>query len=189
MGGLDQEQLTAEEKEEKLIKSLNANNPQAPHNFTQFSYKERCMKKDETVEHMVTHFALDGDILLKDCDEARDQDEFWENKKTVEQAKLDTINVAIKEEFGKDPLEGDEKAQKKSLRNQFNFQERSAQTFNLPLREKGMKTDPPQCSVFSLETTQWQIFDAYMTAWEDIQRAELEEQMKTKSKDKKAPQP
>lgn len=37
---------------------------------------------------------------------------------------------------------------------------------------------------FSLETTQWQIFDAYMQAWEDIQRAEIEEANKAK-KDKK----
>jgi hypothetical protein len=39
------------------------------------------------------------------------------------------------------------------------------------LREKGMKTDPPFISTFSLETTQWMIFDSYMQAWEDIQRA------------------
>lgn len=47
------------------------------------------------------------------------------------------MNIAIKEEFGKDPrkkfkfqiqiiVEGNDKAQKKSLRNQFNFQERSS---------------------------------------------------------------
>ena len=105
------------------------------------------------------------------------------------------MNIAIKEEFGKDPrkkfkfqiqiiVEGNDKAQKKSLRNQFNFQERSSLTFNLPLREYGMKTDPPKISTFSLETTQWQIFDAYMSDYEEIQRNELEEQMKNK-KDKK----
>jgi hypothetical protein len=55
------------------------------------------------------------------------------------------------------------------------------------LREKGIKTDPPQCSSFSLETTQWQIFDAYMGAYEELQRQELEEQMKNK-KDKKPAQ-
>jgi hypothetical protein len=34
-----------------------------------------------------------------------------------------------------------------------------------------MKTDPPTMMVFSLETTQWMIFDSYMQAWEDLQRA------------------
>jgi dynein intermediate chain 1 len=52
------------------------------------------------------------------------------------------------------------------------------------LKERGIKTDPPIQTNFSLETTQWQIFDAYMATYEEIQRAELEEQMKNK-KDKR----
>jgi hypothetical protein len=52
------------------------------------------------------------------------------------------------------------------------------------LKERGIKTDPPIQTNFSLETTQWQIFDAYMNAYEEIQRAEIEEQMKNR-KDKK----
>jgi len=50
-----------------------------------------------------------------------------------------------------------------------------------------MKTDPPVMSNFSLETTQWMVFDQYMQAYEDVQRQELEEQMKNK-KDKQKPQ-
>lgn len=64
----------------------------------------------------------------------------------------------------------DEATKKKSLRNQFFYQERTSQTFNLPLREKGIKTDPPKTSTFSVETTQWMIFDSYMRTYEDIQR-------------------
>jgi hypothetical protein len=33
-----------------------------------------------------------------------------------------------------------------------------------------MKTDPPITSNFSLETTQWMIFDSYLQAHEDEQR-------------------
>lgn len=47
-----------------------------------------------------------------------------------------------------------------------------------------MKTNPPVCSTFSMETTQWMIFDKYMQAYEDMQRQELEENQKSK-KDKK----
>lgn len=72
----------------------------------------------------------------------------------------------------------DEATKKKSLRNQFFYQERTSQTFNLPLREKGIKTDPPKTSTFSVETTQWMIFDAYMKTYEDIQRQDLEEAAK-----------
>ena len=52
---------------------------------------------------MVIHFSFDGDIILKDSDEAHDQEEYLDNKKRNNQALLDKINVAIKEEFGKDP--------------------------------------------------------------------------------------
>ena len=112
--------------------------------MTKFSYKDRVFKTDDMVEQMVFHFQFDGDIILKDSDEAHDQEEFWDNKKRTNQGLLDKINVALKEEFGKDPckliknyvdfcccrfennlnfyiVEGNEKAQKKSLRNQFNF--------------------------------------------------------------------
>ena len=47
---------------------------------------------------------------MKDSDEARDQEEFWDNKKRTNQGLLDKINTAIKEEYGKDPLEGQERA-------------------------------------------------------------------------------
>lgn len=71
-GGIDQEQLTNEEKEEQIIKTLNSNNPQAPHNVCQFSFKERLFKVDDQVDHLVFHVNLDGSILLKDSDDARD---------------------------------------------------------------------------------------------------------------------
>lgn len=101
--GLDQEQLTTEEKEAQILKTLNANNPQAPHNLTKFSYKERLFKTDDFVEQIVFHFSFDGDILLKDSEEHADQEEFRENKEKTNKGLLDKINVAIKEEFGKDP--------------------------------------------------------------------------------------
>lgn len=59
---------------------------------------------------------------------------------------------------------------------------------NLPLREKGYKTNPPVVSTFSVETTQWMIFDAYMNKYEDNLRQEMEEAAKSKGKDKKAQQ-
>lgn len=79
--GIDQEQLTQEELNEKLTKTLNTNNPNAPHNLTKFSYKDRFFKTDYMVDQMIFHFAFDGDLIQKDSDEARDQEEFWDNKK------------------------------------------------------------------------------------------------------------
>lgn len=101
--------------------------------------------------------------MLKDSDEAMDQETFWDDKKRNDKLLLEKVNKVLVEELETEgPTEGDEHAIKKSLRNQFNFQERSSQTFNLPMRHKGIKTDPPVMSNFSLETTQWMIFDQYM---------------------------
>jgi dynein intermediate chain 1, axonemal len=48
---------------------------------TKFSFKDRAFKTDDIVEQMTIHFALDGDLLQKDSEEARDQDDFWDQKK------------------------------------------------------------------------------------------------------------
>jgi len=101
----------------------------------------------------VFHYSCDGDILVLESDEARDQDEYLDNKRSRDKHLLDKMNAAVVKEFGGDENDKDEAAKKKSLRNQFFYQERTSQTFNLPIREKGIKTDPPRTSTFSVETT------------------------------------
>lgn len=124
---------------------------------------------------------------MKDSDDARDQEDYWDNKKRMNEALLNKMNAALMEDpaYNQNNMEKkDVQAEKKSLRNQFNFQERSSQTFNLPQRNRGIKTDPPICTTFSQETTHWMIFDSYLQNYEDIQRQELEDQIKNR-KDKK----
>jgi hypothetical protein len=68
---------------------------------------------------------MDGCILLKESDDAVDQEDEWDNKRKMNAALLDKMDAATKAEFGDDPLDNnsdkDNTAQKKSLRNQFNF--------------------------------------------------------------------
>lgn len=71
--------------------------------MTKFSYKDRLFKTDDLVDQIVYHYQNDGDIILKDSDEARDQEEYHDNKKKHNQHLLDKINTAIKQEYGKDP--------------------------------------------------------------------------------------
>jgi hypothetical protein len=87
----------------------------------QFSFKDRVFKVDDQVDHLVFHVQVDGDIILKDSDAGRDQEDYWDNKTKMNKKILAQMNSAIIEEYGKDPLEGDTKAQMKSIRNQFNF--------------------------------------------------------------------
>jgi dynein intermediate chain 1 len=69
----EQEQLTNEQKEELVYKSLTSNNPQAPHNLVQFSYKDRVFKTDQYVDHMVFHVNMDGNIIQEESLEYEDQ--------------------------------------------------------------------------------------------------------------------
>ena len=49
-----------------IFKVLNSNNPQAPHNLTKFSFKDRCFKTEDIVDQLVFHYSVDGNILLQD---------------------------------------------------------------------------------------------------------------------------
>lgn len=95
----DQEDLTPEQKEAMIYKKLTSNNPQAPQNITKFSYKDRYFKVDDTVDQIVWHYSCDGDILMNDAEEARDQDDYLEHKRQRDKQLLDQMNSAINKEF------------------------------------------------------------------------------------------
>jgi len=61
-----------------------------------------------------------------ESEEARDQDDYLENKKQSDKYLLDKMNASIVKEFGADENDKDEAAKKKSLRNQFFYQERTS---------------------------------------------------------------
>merc|ERR1712151_341040 len=158
--GEDQLMLSPEELDKEVPpRILYPNNPRAPHNITQFSFKDKLFKKDDHVDQCVFHFVMDGTILLKDSPEAEDQIEI-QDKKEQEQIQRDK-EEAIDEDF--DPPEDEkENPSKNPLRNQFNFSERAAQTKNSVLRERGWTTEPPPTTGFCGTTTQWEIYDQYI---------------------------
>jgi hypothetical protein len=98
----DQEDLTQEQRDETVYKKLTSNNPQAPSNITKFSYKDRFFKVDDAVDQIVWHYQCDGDILVAESEEARDQDDYLENKKQRDKSLLDQMNSSIVKEFGQD---------------------------------------------------------------------------------------
>ena len=76
----------------------------------------------------------------------------------------------IVEEHGKAEDENDPFENRK---NQFNYSERAAQTFNNPLRERCVSTKPPKVINFSGCVTQWEIYDRYMGDVMQIAEQEL----------------
>ncbi|CAK8676508.1 dynein intermediate chain 2, ciliary-like [Clavelina lepadiformis] len=178
----DQLDLTETELKEEFTRILTANNPHAPQNIVRFNFKERSYKQTSHVEQIAIHFALDGNMLHKDSDEARRQ----RAKAGMGEARSEIALSEAGEEEAGDGEEGEKEEaaeapppKKESLRNQFNFSERASQTFNNPYRERGTATEPPPRANFSSTANQWEIYDAY---YEDLQKQE-----KAKDKTKQVP--
>ncbi|XP_033750678.1 dynein intermediate chain 2, ciliary-like isoform X4 [Pecten maximus] len=174
----DQLDLSENQLKEEFTRILTANNPHAPQNIVRYSFKERQYKQISSVDQLAIHFALDGNMLHKDSDEARRQ-----------MAKLGMPDAVQSEHAGSEggegagagAAEGDEAKEEgkdegrddaatpapaaaaggKKLTNQFNYSERASQTYNNPYRERGTATEPPPRATFAGSVTQWEIFDAY----------------------------
>lgn len=103
MPGNDQEELTPDERDEVHFKVLTSHNPQAAHNLTKFSWKDRCFKTEDFVDQLVFHYTVEGSILLKESDEAAYQEEYKDAKKKQDNMLLEKINRSIKAAGGKLP--------------------------------------------------------------------------------------
>ena len=139
--------LTDAELSEEIAKMLTANNPCAPDNVARFNMKERCYKFEPMVEQLVVHYGSDGWLLHKSSEEARKQTETDKAEAEASARFQAELDRALKEkEAGLDVEPPDDSRQ---LRNQFNFGDRAAQTFNYPLRDRATMTEPPPTATIS----------------------------------------
>ncbi|XP_030114067.4 dynein axonemal intermediate chain 1 isoform X2 [Taeniopygia guttata] len=69
----DQLDLTENELEKEVIRTLTANNPHIPQNIVRFSFKERAYKLVDNMDQTAIHFTLNGYLIHKDSDEGRRQ--------------------------------------------------------------------------------------------------------------------
>lgn len=176
----DQLELTEAELKEEFTRILTANNPHAPSNIVRYSFKEKCYKPTSSVDQLAIHFALDGNMLHKDSDEARrqrarqgleaehDAGEAGEEEDKENKA-VEAVEEKPAEEVRPDSSASGGGKSEAKLTNQFNFSERASQTYNNPYRERGTSTEPPPRANFSATANQWEIYDAYV---EDLQRQE-----------------
>lgn len=181
----DQLELTDQEKNKEHTRILTATNPHAPDNIVRFAFKEAEFKQTAAVDQLAVHFSLNGNLIHVDGDEARRQKakeqralaQLSKKKKTSEDS--DDSDESDDEDagghdVGVGPSEGD-----KVLRNQFNFSERAAQTFNNPYRHREDQTEPPPRADFFATANQWEIFDAYQADQLRIEREKEKANKKT----------
>ena len=172
----NQLKLTEAELKEEHTRVLTANDPNVPNNITKYNYHSRCYKVDPPggQDNLAIHFSLEGCSLHRDSNEAKEQATYYlKYKEDLAEAKK-----LIVEEHGKDEDEDDLFENRK---NQFNYSERAAQTFNNPLRERCISTKPPAVVNFSGTVSQWEIYDRYMSDY----AMQMAEQELLKSQEKK----
>lgn len=152
--------LTEEQLDEEFTRVLTANDPNVPNNITKYNYKEKAYKQDPEgpMDHLAFHLQMDGSALHKDSEDAVQQQQQEETKKMeMDRLKKEALQEAL--EAGEDDVEVEAP---KTGKNQFNYSERAAQTFNNILRSRGVATQPPPVVQFFATVTQWDIYDAYM---------------------------
>jgi dynein intermediate chain 1 len=155
-------QLELSEKElgDEITRVLTATDPNVPDNISKYNYKEKAYKQDPEgpMDHLVFHFSMDGCSLYKDSEEYEQQ---IQAQKTKEQELERLMKEAKQEavEAGEDDVEADAP---KTGKNQFNYSERAAQTFNNTSKTRGVATQPPPVVNFFSTVTQWEIYDAYI---------------------------
>ncbi|XP_030833317.1 dynein intermediate chain 2, ciliary isoform X1 [Strongylocentrotus purpuratus] len=198
----DQLELNEVELKEEFTRILTANNPHAPQNIVRYSFKDNSFKQTSHVDQLAIHFSLDGNMIHKDSDEARRQQQRHGASEAISDQAISEVGEEKKEEDGEqkteegenqeegsEPKEGEKRDEEatpapgeaksdQKLTNQFNFSERASQTYNNPYRERGTQTEPPPRANFSSTANQWEIYDAYMD--------DLEKQAEEKAKEKKA---
>jgi dynein intermediate chain 1 len=176
----NQLQLTEEQLDEELTRVLTANDPNVPNNITKYNYKEKAYKQDPEgpMDHLVFHEQLDGCSLHKESEEAQSQQQYEETKKMdLDRLKKEAAQEAL--EAGEEDIEAEAP---KTGKNQFNYSERAAQTFNNVLRSRGVATEPPPVVQFAATVTQWDIYDTYM---QDLKNQMQEDEMNKNAEKRK----
>ena len=186
--------LTDTELNEEMTRVLTANNPNVPANIIKYNFKDKCYKVDPpgSDEHLAIHFSMDGCSLHIDSDEAKAQEAFYKRKaeeletKRKEQEQESggggqTPSSSSSSSLNDDDDEEKEEAPPDAGKNQFNYSERAAQTFNNPMKERGVATQPPPVINFQATLTQWEIYDSYFRDYV----AQLQEEEFIKNADKR----
>lgn len=171
--------LTDEQLLEEFTRILTANDPNVPNNITKYNYKEKAYKQDPEgpMDHLAFHFQLDGCSLHKESDEAKHQTVQEQTKQMeIERLRKEAAQEAL--DAGEDDVEAEAP---KTGKNQFNYSERAAQTFNNSLKSRGVATEPPPVVPFYATVTQWEIYDAYMSEY----KKQLQEEESLKNAEKR----
>lgn len=137
-------------------KKLTSTNPQAPKVTIHYDYINREFQRSEKVDQYIMHFCYDGEIIQKESEEYKIQDEILDARDKEMKRTLKLHNIPA-------PTTTEEKREvRKIMRNKFNYSERETQTPPIIIREKGVSTAKPNLKSFSRVINQSVIWDLYV---------------------------
>jgi len=188
---LDQEELTEEELKIEHTRILTAKNPLAPDNHVTYSFVNREFEEGPAIRHVQNHFINRGTLFHRECDEgqakiaeeiakeeAEAEESARESRMSVRSSVAGRPSVAsrrstVRESVAAAPsnLENLINKPKKPAKNQFNYQERDAQSGFLMIRNKLSQTDPPPRVDISDTVSPSVIYDFYQ---EHLKKLEAE---------------
>ncbi len=151
---------------------ITAGNPQSAHGVILFNFVEKEYKPiPGTADESVTfHLSRTGVRLHNESEDAGDQKAYERNYRQMADDRRRQRIMQMQEE-GKEVsyLAGADQGlddDSENQRNQFNFTERAAQTFNNTTKTRVISTTPPDSATTSGNMTQWALYDAYIIEYE-----------------------
>lgn len=160
--------LNDKELEEDVSRILTGDDPNKPKNVCKFSFKDKCFKPDPPGQgdNMAIHFSLEGCSMHVDSDECKKYKEreakLREQEETDVKVTADSQTTTTSSGTSTTPSST---ATVDHTKNQFNFSERASQTFNNPLKSRGVHTEPPPTTQYQDEISQWKIHDSYISEY------------------------
>ena len=146
---------------------MTANNPRAPHNLVIFNFLEREFKPVAAAsdEHISFHVSRNGTLLHVQSEDASDQKAYERNFKDDRDARR---RARVKEAQEQNPPKqlSAEEMEDDVQRNQFNFTERAAQSFDNTTKTRVVSTTPPESVSVRGSMTQWALYDAYVIEYD-----------------------
>lgn len=178
--------LTDTQLNEVFSKSITVGNPRASMTSVQWALDPELLEKNPPVKEygfqsvpssqLAIHFSMGGDLIGKESAEAKAQEKFLTilaNKELMVKSTSGT-STENSDDYPPVALSGDV-----TLKNQFNFSERAAQSENNPMRVKAVCTEPPPTSDYCAAVEQFDIYDEYH---KEIERKIYEASLQEKSK-------
>lgn len=150
-------------EEELPPRFLFPNDPNAPRSTMSQNFVIKKMEKNEAISQLAIHFSLESNMIFKDSDEFKLQEEIIEERVKGIREVVKQHDLANLKSISNLP-ENDEnlKIARKIQRNKFNYLEIGTQSRPKIILEKAVSTSKPSLLKFSFEVNQSLIFKAYL---------------------------